>query len=73
MKEDAIEIMMGNYQQGERATWPKMGDAAEAVMDVNPQQNVRAWALENFVGLKPELAEAKTSMAKGTAGDGCAP
>jgi hypothetical protein len=73
MKEDALEILMGTYQQkGDPA---KMGDAAQRLLAVNPN-NVRALALLAYskriqaqAGQNPQqnLADAKQYGEKGLA------
>src|SRR5215475_7858495 len=63
MKEDALEILMGTYQQkGEVA---KMGDAAKRLLAVNPN-NVRALALSTFVATQQQnFPDAKANGEKG--------
>jgi hypothetical protein len=71
MKEDALEILMGTYQQKNDAT--KMGDTAQRLLQMNPN-NVRALALLAYTkrvkaqgGENPQqnLAEAKQYGEKG--------
>src|SRR5215470_2179424 len=57
MKEDALEILMGTYQQ--------KGDAAKRLLAVNPN-NVRALALSTFVATQQQnFPEAKANGEKG--------
>jgi hypothetical protein len=63
MKEDALEILMGTYQQ--KGDVAKMGDAAKRLLTVNPS-NVRALALSTFVATQTQnFADAKQSGEKG--------
>lgn len=71
MKEDALEILMGTYQQTGNVA--KMGDAAQRLLQVNPN-NVRALALLAYTkrtlaqsGQNPQqnLADAKQYGQKG--------
>ena len=63
MKEDALEILMGTYQQ--KGDVAKMGDAAKRLLAVNPN-NVRALALSTFVATQTQnFAEAKQYGQKG--------
>jgi hypothetical protein len=73
MKEDALEILMGTYQQ--KGDPVKMGDAAQRLLAVNPN-NVRALALLAYskriqaqAGQNPQqnLADAKQYGEKGLA------
>src|SRR5580704_10827337 len=57
MKEDALEALMGTYQQTNNVA--KMGDAAQRVLAVNPN-NVRALALLTY----SKTAEGKMPEAK---------
>ncbi len=63
MKEDALEILMGTYQQKNDVA--KMGDAAKRLLAVNPN-NVRALALSAFVATQQQnWADAKQNGEKG--------
>ena len=63
MKEDALEILMGTYQQ--KGDVAKMGDAAKRLLTVNPS-NVRALALSTFVATQTQnFADAKQNGEKG--------
>jgi len=63
MKEDALEILMGTYQQ--KGDVAKMGDAAKRLLAVNPN-NVRALALSTFVATQTQnFADAKQYGEKG--------
>jgi tetratricopeptide (TPR) repeat protein len=63
MKEDALEILMGTYQQ--KGDVAKMGDAAKRLLTVNPN-NVRALGLTTFVAFQTQnFAEAKQYGEKG--------
>src|SRR6201997_1415874 len=63
MKEDALEILMGTYQQ--KGDPVKMGDAAQRLLAVNPN-NVRALAILTYSKLAQQnLAEAKQYGEKG--------
>jgi tetratricopeptide (TPR) repeat protein len=63
MKEDALEILMGTYQQ--KGDVAKMGDAAKRLLAVNPN-NVRALALSTFVATQTQnFADAKQNGEKG--------
>ena len=63
MKEDALEILMGTYQQ--KGDVAKMGDAAKRLLQVNPN-NVRALALSTFVATQTQnFADAKQYGEKG--------
>jgi tetratricopeptide (TPR) repeat protein len=65
MKEDALEILMGTYQQ--KGDVAKMGDAAKRLLAVNPN-NVRALALSTFVATQTQnFADAKQNGEKGLA------
>jgi tetratricopeptide (TPR) repeat protein len=63
MKEDALEILMGTYQQ--KGDVAKMGDAAKRLLTANPN-NVRALALSTFVATQTQnFADAKQYGEKG--------
>jgi hypothetical protein len=63
MKEDALEILMGTYQQ--KGDVAKMGDAAKRLLAVNPN-NVRALALSTFVATQQQnFPDAKANGEKG--------
>jgi tetratricopeptide (TPR) repeat protein len=63
MKEDALEALMGAYQQTNNVA--KMGDAAQRVLAVNPN-NVRALALLTYSKTAAgQMAEAKQYGQKG--------
>src|SRR5262249_16736889 len=63
MKEDALEILMGTYQQ--KGDVAKMGDAAKRLLAVNPN-NVRALALSTFGATQQQnFPEAKANGEKG--------
>jgi hypothetical protein len=71
MKEDALELLMGSYQQTGNAA--KMGDAAKRLLSANPN-NVRALALLCYTArtqaqanqnAQQNLADAKQYCAKG--------
>ncbi len=63
MKEDALEILMGTYQQ--KGDVAKMGDAAKRLLAVNPN-NVRALALSTFVATQTQnFADGKQYGEKG--------
>jgi len=63
MKEDALEALMGAYQQTNNAA--KMGDAAQRVLQVNPN-NVRALALLTYSKTAAgQMADAKQYGQKG--------
>src|ERR1700739_2091715 len=63
MKEDALEILMGTYQQKGDAT--KMGDTAQRLLQINPN-HVRALALITFSSTQTQnFADAKQYGQKG--------
>jgi len=65
MKEDALEILMGTYQQ--KGDVAKMGDTAKRLLQVNPN-NVRALALITFSSTQTgNFADAKQYGQKGIA------
>src|SRR6266403_3907781 len=57
MKEDALEILMGTYQQ--KGDPNKMGDTAQRLLQLNPN-NVKALAIITYSKIaQPNLPEAK--------------